>query len=201
VSDEEATGMSSPDGTQVPDGASDVGPDVEARTAADRAAELVERAENDPRSRLELLSDLEGIEAQRDEYLDDLRRAHADFENYRKRVMRDGLVQRDQGRADVVVVLLDALDDLDRAVMAAADDDGPVAAAVRAVRDKAQRALEGQSVVRVDEAGVAFDPTVHDAVQQVEDDTVGAPTVREVLRPGYRMGERVLRPAMVVVAQ
>jgi hypothetical protein len=53
-------------------------------------------------ARIELISELEQVEAQRDEYLDDLRRAHADFENYRKRVARDGAVQREQGRGDVV---------------------------------------------------------------------------------------------------
>jgi molecular chaperone GrpE len=166
-----------------------------------RASALVERAENDPRSRTELLQDLDTVEAQRDEYLDDLRRAHADFENYRKRVVRDSALQREQGRADIVLALLDALDDLDRVVTAAQDDDGPVASAVRAVNDKAQRVLASNGVVRVDQAGVAFDPTVHDAVQQVEDASVGGPVVRELLRPGYRMGERVLRAAMVVVAQ
>jgi molecular chaperone GrpE len=177
---------------------------VETPSEADeqeRIAALVERAENDPRSRAELLSDLDTVEAQRDEYLDDLRRAHADFENYRKRVARDSAVQREQGRADVVLTLLDVLDDLERLVTAAQDDEGPVASAVRAVNDKTRRALEAHGVVRVDEAGVAFDPNVHDAVQQVEDETLDAPVVRELLRPGYRMGERVLRAAMVVVAQ
>lgn len=168
---------------------------------ASRAAALVERAENDPRSRIELLQDLDGVESQRDEYLDDLRRAHADFENYRKRVVRDSALQREQGRADIVLALLDALDDLDRVVTAAQDDDGPVASAVRAVNDKAQRVLEANGVARVDQAGVAFDPTVHDAVQQVEDVSADGPVVHELLRPGYRMGERVLRAAMVVVAQ
>jgi molecular chaperone GrpE len=168
---------------------------------ASRAAALVERAENDPRSRAELLQDLDAVESQRDEYLDDLRRAHADFENYRKRVVRDSALQREQGRADIVLALLDAFDDLDRVVTAAQDDDGPVASAVRAVNDKAQRVLEANGVVRVDQAGVAFDPTVHDAVQQVEDVAADGPVVHELLRPGYRMGDRVLRAAMVVVAQ
>jgi molecular chaperone GrpE len=192
--------------------------DVDGNATASAGLDLEARAEADPRSRAELLSELDQVEAQRDEYLDDLRRAHADFENYRKRVARDGAVQREQGRADVVSALLDALDDLDRIVAAAEVLDAPsltvdigaVASGVRVVAEKAQRTLAGLGVERVEAVGVPFDPTVHDAVQQVaaeRDGTGGAdglsegPVVHEVLRPGYRLPDRVLRPAMVVVAQ
>ena len=175
----------------------------------DAATALAERAETDPRGRIELLGELEQVEAQRDEYLDDLRRSHADFENYRKRVARDGALQRDHGRADVVSAMLDVLDDLDR-IAAAADalddgllhaDVGAVASGIRVVAEKAQRALATFGVERVDTAGVPFDPTVHDAVQQVDGDGTTEPTVHQVLRAGYRQADRVLRPAMVVVAQ
>ena len=184
-------------------------PEASEESELSEGLDLEARAETDPRSRAELLGELEAIEAQRDEYLDDLRRSHADFENYRKRVARDGAVQREQGRADVVSGLLEVLDDLDR-VVAAADALDPsgldaeaaaVVSGVRVVAEKAQRALEGLGVERVAEPGVAFDPTVHDAVQQVEGEGVTEPTVHEVLRAGYRLGERVVRPAMVVVAQ
>jgi molecular chaperone GrpE len=191
----------------------------DASAAQAAAIDLEARAEVDPRSRIELLSDLDQIEAQRDEYLDDLRRAHADFENYRKRVARDGAVQREHGRADVVTALLDVLDDLDRVVVAAdgldhtalAPDAVAVASGVRVVADKAMHALAALGIERVDTTGVPFDPTVHDAVQQVDAETDGAdvaggaavdgPVVHALLRPGYRLPDRVLRPAMVVVAQ
>ena len=177
--------------------------------ALDAAAALAERAESDPRSRIELLGELEQLEVQRDEYLDDLRRSHADFENYRKRVARDGALQREQGRADVVNALLDVLDDLDRIVAAAEalDDEqlhadvGAVASGIRVVAEKAQRVLATFGVERVDATGVPFDPTVHDAVQQVDGEGGTEPTVHQVLRAGYRQADRVLRPAMVVVAQ
>jgi molecular chaperone GrpE len=186
----------------------DVAADAE-HDAAAAVADLEARAESDPRSRVQLLSELEQVEAQRDEYLDDLRRAHADFENYRKRVARDGAVQREQGRGDVVNALLDVLDDLDRIVTAAdaldasllTVDVGAVASGVRVVAEKAQRALAAFGVERVDTAGGPFDPTVHDAVQQVEVEGAEGQTVHEVLRPGYRLADRVLRPAMVIVAQ
>ena len=186
-------------------GESEAGPE----TGPEGGLDLEARAEDDPRSRAELLGDLDRTEAQRDEYLDDLRRSHADFENYRKRVARDAAQQREQGRADVVAGLLEVLDDLDRVVGAAAELDtdgltaeaGAVVSGVRVVADKAQRALEALGVERVADVGVPFDPTVHDAVQQVDGDGVEQPTVHEVLRPGYRSGERVVRAAMVVVAQ
>jgi molecular chaperone GrpE len=180
--------------------------------AVPSAVDLEARAEADPRSRTELLGALDAVEAQRDEYLDDLRRSHADFENYRKRVMREGAAQRELGRADVVGALLDALDDLDRVMAAGGDaDTTALTSGVSAVIEKTQRVLAGLGVERVDAAGVPFDPTVHDAVQQIELDrsadapegsiTPGGPVVHQVLRPGYRMPDRVLRAAMVVVAQ
>ncbi len=171
--------------------------------AADDGADLVLRAEADPRDRAQLLGDLEVAERARDEYLDDLRRALADFETYRKRVSRDGAAMRELGRADAVAALLDVLDDVDRAVAAVGDgvDAAAHGGALGAIAEKSRRALEGLGVARLDAAGVAFDPAVHDAVQQVEDPDASEPTVHQLLRPGYRLGERVLRPAMVVVAQ
>jgi molecular chaperone GrpE len=93
----------------------------------------------------------------------------------------------------------------------AGTDTTALTAGVSAVIEKTQRVLAGLGVERVDAAGVPFDPTVHDAVQQIELDrsadapdgsvTPGGPVVHQVLRPGYRMPDRVLRAAMVVVAQ
>jgi molecular chaperone GrpE len=184
-------------------------PDGEVSIDAAPGLDLEARAEADPRTRAELIADLDGVEAQRDEYLDDLRRSHADFENYRKRVARDGALQREVGRSDVVSALLDVLDDLDRVVAAAealdatslAPDAAAVASGVQVAAEKAQRVLSGLGVERVDAPGVPFDPTVHDAVQQVVGDGESDPIVHQVLRPGYRLPDRVLRPAMVVVAQ
>jgi molecular chaperone GrpE len=202
-----------PDGPQTPitgaAGSADADGDGEAAVDPAPGLDLEARAEADPRTRAELIADLDGVEAQRDEYLDDLRRSHADLENYRKRVARDAAAQREVGRSDVVSAMLDVLDDLDRVVAAAealdaaslAPDAAAVASGVQVVADKARRVLSGLGVERVDAAGVPFDPTVHDAVQQIEGESVSEPIVHQVLRPGYRLTDRVLRPAMVVVAQ
>jgi molecular chaperone GrpE len=157
----------------------------------------------EPRSKGELLQELQAIEQQRDEYLDDLRRSHADFENYRKRVLREGGAQREQGKADVAGALLEVLDDLDRTrTVADASSDEALAKGVTLVADKLVGALRGVGLERIDATGVAFDPTQHEAVQQQPaEEPRDEPVVQATLRPGYRLGDRVLRAAMVVVEQ
>jgi molecular chaperone GrpE len=156
----------------------------------------------DPRSADELRAELEAAETARDEYLDDLRRARAEFENFRRRTTREAAAARGAGRGDVAAALFDVLDDLDRTVQASeGSPDETLAKGVALVADKLQRALDGQGLVRIADTGVPFDPEVHEAVQQVEADEPGDhPVVATVLRPGYRLDDRVLRPAMVVVA-
>lgn len=157
----------------------------------------------DPRSHQELVAALADAERQRDEYLDDLRRARAEFENFRKRTMREGATQREAGRTDVTEGLLEVLDDLDRTLEAAGQsEDDSLAKGVELVADKLMRALQSSGLQRVDATGVVFDPTEHEAVQQLPaDEPRDEPIVAQVLRPGYRLGERVLRAAMVVVEQ
>jgi molecular chaperone GrpE len=193
-----ADAAASPDPT---DTAASHDPDVP--TVADAGeAEMVAAADADPRSRYQLHADLLDAEAKRDEYLDDLRRAHADFENYRKRVIRDGNARYDAGKADMVIALLDVLDDLDRTLAAAEGSSDPdLGKGVELVATKLRTALEGVGLVRIDAVEVPFDPTIHEAVQQFPaDDADAQPTVAQVLRPGYVMGDRTLRAAMVAVA-
>jgi molecular chaperone GrpE len=183
----------------------DVAPDADADADAEAAegSDLVALAEADPRSRVELLAELFEAEARRDEYLDDVRRARAEFENYRRRVMRDGAAQRESGRAEVVEPLLEVLDDLDRTLDAAeGSSDETLAKGVELVATKLVHALRGIGLERIDGIGVGFDPNHHEAVQQQPAEEPGSePSVVQILRPGYRMGDRVLRAAMVVVEQ
>jgi molecular chaperone GrpE len=191
------TDPAAPDAT-----ASELGTDA---SPPDEAAEphldLEALADAEPRSKAELLAELLTAEAKRDEYLDDLRRSHADFENYRRRVVRDGAVQRAAGKADVAGALLEVLDDLDRTVTAAeGSPDADLATGIRLVTTKLVDALRQQGLERIDATEVAFDPAVHEAVQQQPGEGIdGGPKVATVLRPGYRLGDRVLRAAMVLV--
>lgn len=165
--------------------------------------DLAELVANDPRSREELFAALLDAERQRDEYLDGLQRSRAEFENFRRRTVREAAGAREAGRGDVASALLDVLDDLDRTLGAAdGSSDEALAKGVSLVAEKLHRSLGGQGLVRIAETGVAFDPEVHEAVQQVpaEDGAAAVTTVVSVLRPGYRFGDRVLRAAMVVVS-
>ena len=160
-------------------------------------------AEADPRSPGELLAELTEAEARRDEYLDDVRRARAEFENYRKRMLREASQMRASGTAELAGKLLDVLDDFDRTLDAAQNspDDG-LKKGVELVYGKLVEVLRAAGLSRIDEAGVPFDPERHEAVQQVAaDEPVDEPVVDEVLRPGYEMTGRVIRAAMVAVRQ
>lgn len=169
----------------------DEGPDWEALAA------------EDPRSRAELLAELHEAEARRDEYLDDVRRARAEFENYRKRMLREASQMKAAGTAELAGKLLDVLDDFDRTLEAAqASSDEGVAKGVELVHGKLVGVLQAAGLRRIDQAGVPFDPEQHEAVQQVPaEETTDEPVVHQVLRPGYALDGRVLRAAMVAVAQ
>jgi molecular chaperone GrpE len=153
-----------------------------------------------PTDDAELEERLAEVERERDEYLNDLKRVAADFENYRKRVARDqeGLVARAHER--LVKELLPVLDDLERALEAAAQhEEAKLEEGVRLVHRELVEALAREGLVEVETDG-QFDPHVHEAlVSQPSEHEDGS--VIEVLQKGYRLGDRVLRPARVVVSQ
>ena len=169
--------------------------------APEQTIDLEALADADPRARAELFGALLEAEAQRDEYLDDLRRARAEFDNYRRRVMREGASQRDSGKAEAFGSLLEVLDDLERTVEASEGSDDPsLAKGLQLVASKLVSAVGSQGLTRIDTVDAPFDPNEHEAVQQLpSDEPTDEPVVAQVLRPGYRLGDRVLRPAMVVV--
>ena len=154
----------------------------------------------------ELEQQLEGLrsaadeaETKRVEYLHDLKRLAADFENYRKRVARDeeALVARAHER--LVKDLLPVLDNLERALVAAAEhEEVQLEEGVRLVHRELQSVLLREGLAEIETEG-RFDPHVHEALlAQPSDQEEGS--VIEVVQKGYRLGDRVLRPARVVVA-
>ena len=150
-------------------------------------------------TKAELQEQLAAVEAERDEYLNDLKRVAADFENYRKRAARDqeSLVARAHER--LVKELLPVLDDLERALAAAEEhEEATLEEGVRLVHRELADALAREGLAEIETNGV-FDPHVHEALlSQPSDQDVGS--VLEVVQKGYRLGDRVLRPARVVVA-
>jgi molecular chaperone GrpE len=145
------------------------------------------------------LDELVGIAAQRDEYLALAQRTQADFENYRKRVAKESAVAGERGVAKLVKELLPALDNLDRALEAAAAED-PLLEGVRLVRAELSAALARVGVESFDPKGEQFDPVHHEAMAQQPIEGAASGTVAEVYQPGYRLNGTVIRPARVVVA-
>jgi molecular chaperone GrpE len=145
------------------------------------------------------LARAEEAEAKRDEYLRDLQRLAADFDNFRKRIARDqqGLVARAAER--LVSELIPVLDDLERALEAAAEhSEAKLEEGVRLVHRALHSALAKEGLQEVETEGM-FDPHQHEALmQQPSELPEGA--ITQVLQKGYRLGDRVLRPARVVVA-
>ena len=134
------------------------------------------------------------LTAQLDERTADLQRVTAEYANYRRRVDRDREAIGLAARAQVAGELLTVLDDLDRA-----QAHGDLTGAFKAVSDKLVTALSSVGLAAFGTQGDPFDPAVHEAVQHSTSPDVTEPTVTAVLRRGYRLGERVLRPAMVAV--
>jgi molecular chaperone GrpE len=163
-----------------------------------------------PRAGGDILPDAAALTAQRDEYLLALQRLQADFENYRKRVVRQQEEQAARAAQDLVGKLLPVLDTLDLARAHLAGDVSEEGRALEQARAQLLDVLAKEGLERVDAAGVEFDPVVHDAVAHAPaeaaggDNDLGEPpsggvSVDEVLRAGYRWRGQVLRPAMVRV--
>ena len=126
----------------------------------------------------------------------DLQRVQADFANYRKRALRDQQAAADRAKAAVVSQLLGVLDDLDRARAHGDLDSGPL----KSVADKLMSALTGLGLSAFGAEGEDFDPVLHEAVQHEGDGGEGSkPVIGTVMRQGYRLGENVLRHALVGV--
>lgn len=126
----------------------------------------------------------------------DLQRVQADFANYRKRAQRDQQAAADRAKAGVVNELLGVLDDLDRARKHGDLDSGPL----KSVADKLLSALTGLGLTAFGAEGEDFDPVLHEAVQHEGDGADGAkPVIGMVMRQGYRLGDQVLRHALVAV--
>jgi len=145
------------------------------------------------------LDELVQITAKRDEYLALAQRTQADFENYRRRVARESALAQERGVVKLAKELLPALDNLDRA-LDAADQDDPLLQGVRLVRSELSDALARLGIESFAPVGEVFDPSLHEAMVHQPVQGAASGTVAEVYQSGYRLGEQVIRPARVVVA-
>ncbi|GGJ89262.1 hypothetical protein GCM10010123_18580 [Pilimelia anulata] len=142
-----------------------------------------------------LAAELGALRTELDERTKDLQRVTAEYANYRKRVDRDRSLVAEQTTGAVLASLLPILDDLDRA-RTHGDLVGPFAA----VAEQLTATLQKFGLTAFGDPGDAFDPTVHEAVTHLTSPEVSAPTCIEVMRRGYSLGDRLLRPALVAVA-
>jgi len=163
------------------------GPDTE----VDPGAAEAEQFEND----------LASLQRERDDLLDTTRRLQADFENYRKRVLREQTDLIERSTEGLLEQLLPVLDSFELAVLnlERGDVDDNVRKGIELVYAELSRVVERAGLSRIDALGALFDPNEHEAVMQ--DDGDGEPHVDEVLRTGWKLKGRVLRPAMVKVTR
>ena len=143
--------------------------------------------------------ELERLAAERDEYLAHLQRTQAEFDNYRKRMLRDQTAHLERATAGLIEQLLPVLDALELAMLNAGTDAERLRKGVELVYSELLGVLEKAGLERIEALGKPFDPEEHEAVMHVEGEG-GEPGVRDVVRTGYRLKGRVLRPAMVKVA-
>jgi len=134
------------------------------------------------------------------DYLLLAQRTQADFENYRKRAVREAALAQDRGIAKLAKELLPALDHLELALKAAGAEDSQIAEGIKLVQTDLLSALQRVGVEPFSPAGEPFDPQFHEAVAQAPIEGAESGTVADVFQQGYRMGDSVLRPARVLVA-
>lgn len=139
-----------------------------------------------------------GEEPQRDELAErtaDLQRLTAEYANYRKRVERDRQLTAETERYKVLVPIIDVLDTIDRA-----REHGDLDEGLRGVADQLERVVSGLGLTRFGEPGDAFDPNIHEALSHIgEDAEVEVTTCKVIAKAGYRLGDRVVRAAQVLV--
>ncbi len=126
----------------------------------------------------------------------DLQRLQAEYVNYKRRVDRDREVVREGATASVLTSLLPVLDDIDRA-----REHGELEGGFKAVADSFGRIVEGLGLERFGKEGEPFDPRIHEALMHAHAEGIDGPTCTAILQSGYRIGERIIRPARVAVAE
>jgi molecular chaperone GrpE len=145
-------------------------------------------------------SQLVEAQAKATEYKDGWLRSQAEFINYKNRMTRDNEMMYASMKGDIIKKVLPALDDLERALQNRPADDA-WASGIELIARKLQNILDVEGVKRIAAEGIAFDPNFHEAISHEPNDDVESGHVIAVVQNGYMLGERVIRPALVRVAQ
>lgn len=176
--------------------------DVAEAATVDAGATEEQLAEAGLEEDISLNLKLERAEAQAEDYLESLQRERASFQNYKKRIEAERGAQAERIRGDMLLRLLPVLDDFYRATDAVPDDQrNGWYEGVLLIQRKLERFLDEQGVAEIQALGEPFDPNFHEAVSVDTESDAAPETITEVLQRGYRQKDRVLRPALVRVAQ
>ena len=144
-------------------------------------------------------NELEQMKKELEETTDRLKRLMAEFENYKKRSAKERENLYNSILADVIVSILPAIDNLEKAVLAETEVK-QYKQGVELVSKQMQDVLTSLGVEKIDTVGQTFDPELHEAVSHVEDENLGEQEIKEEFRTGYKIGNKVVRHSMVVVA-
>jgi molecular chaperone GrpE len=164
--------------------------------------EMQERAESGIAAQpAEPESELQKVRAERDTLLDRLARLQAEFENARKRAVREQQDYREYAVSDTVKSLLPILDSFERALQVSGNNGNDLRSGVELIYKQLQDALVKLGLRQIPAKGEPFDPHLHEAIEMVDTDEVEDHHVLDELQRGYKLKERLLRPAMVRVAR
>ena len=178
-------------------------PEAEAEGEDEAVTERADEAGPEAREEDAIAADLAKARAEAESYLDDLRRLQADFDNYRKRTLREQTARAASASQALVAKLLPVLDNFELAVSAAEQsrDFDRMLKGVEMVFGELREVLQGEGLVKIEAEGKPFDPERHEAVVAVEQEDTEPGTVVDIVRTGYELRGKVLRPAMVKVAK
>jgi molecular chaperone GrpE len=177
-------------------------PESQADIAAEEIEDLVDEATAEE-SLDRLKAELEELRSEANEYLDGWQRARAEFANYKKRIEREQEEARERIAGEIIARYLGVFDDLERALQERpTEGDGKVwSDGIKLIHQKLKSILESEGVEIVLAEGEPFDPTLHEAISYEESDDHEDGQVIAVVQQGYKLGDRLIRPAIVRVAK
>jgi molecular chaperone GrpE len=164
-------------------------------SAADQSAGQ-EQPAGDSQKEAALTAQLDQLRSALNERTQDLQRLQAEFQNYRRRVERDRVAVREMAVANILTELLPVLDDIGRA-----RDHGELVGGFKQVAESLETVVAKMGLMQFGKEGEPFDPTVHEALMHSYSPDVTETTCVQILQPGYRIGDRTIRPARVGVAE
>jgi molecular chaperone GrpE len=199
VTDPATDQQADPDAGPVTEERAEASEETSAGSFGDAAAEMANETEVEAaRDRADDADPVAGaapVEQQLAERTADLQRLQAEYVNYKKRVDRDRELVRQTATYQALAPIIEVLDNIDRA-----RDHGPLDEGFRGVAEQLERVVAAQGLVKFGEPGDAFDPTIHEALSHIgQDPDVDVITCKVIAKAGYRMGERVVRAAQVLV--